>query len=370
MPAFCEVTATIRPAPDSNIGVVYRLPENWNGKMLGIGGSGFAGNVTLAAATPGLVKGYAVIETDTGHPSASPFDGSFMIASPGKVNRATLADFGFRAVHLMTTVGKAVVAHYYGRAAVKAYFEGCSTGGRQGFDEVQRYPDDYDGVISGAPIYDLLSQTSALFRLQFFQKDPSSKLTPAKVSMINEAVVKACDLNDGVKDGIIADPSTCTWDPAALACKAEGDASTCLTPREVAAVRRSYAGIKTPDGRVAAYPLPRGGELEWTSTSIGGTPGNPIGTNFTLGVVYLHGRPLRRSEPGLGCDHARASVANDRTERYRADGASDESRRLRVSQTRRQMDHVAWPLRSRAESARNPRVLSRRSWPHRRKNWA
>jgi feruloyl esterase len=152
---------------------------------------------------------------------------------------------------------------------------------------VQRYPDDYDGVVSGAPVYDLRVQTSALFRLQFFQRDPASKLTPAEVALVNKAALAACDLNDGVKDGIIANPPTCKWDPVQLACTPSSAPGTCLTERQVAAVRRSYAGISTRDGRVAAWPLPRGGELQWTLRSIGGTPDNPIGTNFPLGVVYL-----------------------------------------------------------------------------------
>jgi feruloyl esterase len=287
LPGYCEVTAAIHPVPGSNIGVVYRLPDNWNGKMLGIGGGGNAGNVTLAGAASGLVKGYAVIETDTGHPSAVSTDASFMFSAPGKPNRVALEDFGFRAIHEMTVAGKAVIAHYYSKAPAKSYFAGCSTGGRQGFTEVQRYPDDYDGVVSGAPVYDLRVQTSALFRLQFFQHDPASKLTPAEVAMVNKAALDACDLDDGVKDGIIANPATCKWDPVQLACKPASGPGTCLTERQVAAVRRSYAGISTRDGRVAAWPLPRGGELQWTLRSIGGTPDNPMGTNFPLGVVYL-----------------------------------------------------------------------------------
>jgi feruloyl esterase len=288
IPAYCEVVATIRPVPGSNIGVVYRLPDDWNGKLLGIGGGGFAGDVTLAGAAQGLIRGYAVIETDTGHSSTNPTDGSFMIDAPGKINRVTLTDFGFRAVHEMTLAGKAIVAHYYGHGPSKSYFEGCSTGGRQGFTEVQRFPDDYDGVISGAPLYDLRAQTSALFRIQFFQKDPASKITPAQVQTINADVLRACDLNDGVRDGVIEDPANCKWDPAAIACKGGNDAGTgCLTARQVMAVRRSYNGIATQDGRVAAFPLPRGGELQWTPFSIGGTPTNPFGLNFPLGVQYF-----------------------------------------------------------------------------------
>jgi feruloyl esterase len=287
LPAYCEVTATIRPVPGSAIGVVYRLPDNWNGKMLGIGGGGNAGDVTLATAVPGLVRGFAVIETDTGHPSAVSTDASFMFASPGHLNRVALEDFGFRAIHEMTLVGKAVISDYYSKFPAKSYFMGCSTGGRQGFTEVQRYPGDYDGVVSGAPVYDLRVQTSALFRMQFFQHDPASKLTPAQVTLVNDAALRACDLIDGVKDGIIADPTKCTFDPGQLACRPGQTGTDCLTERQVQAVRRSYAGIGTLDGRVAAWPLPRGGELQWTLRSIGGTPDNPIGTNFPLGIVYL-----------------------------------------------------------------------------------
>ncbi len=253
LPGYCEVTAAIHPVPGSNIGVVYRLPDNWNGKMLGIGGGGNAGNVTLAGAASGLVKGYAVIETDAGHPSAVSIDASFMLSGPGKLNQVAIEDFGFRAIHEMTVAGKAVVAHYYSKGPSRSYFAGCSTGGRQGFTEVQRYPDDYDGVVSGAPVYDLRVQTSALFRLQFFQHDPASKLTPAEVAMVNKAALAACDLNDGVKDGIIANPGTCKWDPAVLACTAASAQGACLNDRQVQAVRRSYAGISTRDGRVAAW---------------------------------------------------------------------------------------------------------------------
>ena len=287
IPAYCEVVATIRPVAGSNIGVVYRLPDDWNGKMLGVGGAGFAGDLTLAGAAQGLTRGYAVIATDTGHSATSPLDGSFMIDAPGKIDRVALTDFGYRAVHEMTLAGKSLIARYYRRAPSKSYFEGCSTGGRQGFTEVQRFPTDYDGVISGAPLYDLRAQTSALFRIQFFQKDPSAKITPAQVRTINADVLRACDLNDGVRDGVIEDPATCKWDPAQLACKG-GDAGTgCLTARQVMAVRRSYNGIATQDGRVAAFPLPRGGELQWTALSIGGTPDNPFGLNFPLGVQYF-----------------------------------------------------------------------------------
>ena len=287
LPAFCEVQAMIRPEPGSNIGVVYRLPEGWNGKFYGIGGGGFIGNLTIQGAAPGLAKGYATAGTDTGHPGTGNDDGDFLIDRPGHVNPVELADFGWRSIHLMTTVGKAVVGKYYGHAATKAYYQGCSTGGREGLTEVQRYPDDYDGVIAGAPVYDLRVQSSALFRIQDFHLDPAALLTAAQVMTINKAVLDACDDADGVKDGIIANPMACRWDPVAIQCKAGQSGDDCLTPPQVKAVRASYDGVKTSKGVVAAWPLARGGELDWVARSIGGQPKNTIGSNYNLGARYL-----------------------------------------------------------------------------------
>ena len=287
LPAFCEVSAMIRPEPGSNIGVVFRLPEGWNGKFFGIGGGGFIGNLTIQGAAPGLAKGYATAGTDTGHPSTVATDGDFLLDRPGHVNPIAVADFGYRSIHLMTTVGKSVANTYYGRPVTKAYYHGCSTGGRQGLAEVQRYPDDYDGVIAGAPVYDLRVQTSALFRIQAFHQDPASTLTAAQVGIINTAVLAACDEADGLKDGIINNPMACAWDPAALRCKAGERGAQCLTPAQVKAVRVSYSGVKSKGGAVAAWPLARGGEMDWIDRSIGGQPTNRYGTNHTLGARYL-----------------------------------------------------------------------------------
>ena len=141
LPEFCEVRATISPVAGSKIGAVYRLPASWNGKVLGLGGGGFAGNVGLDAAAEGLARGYAVIQNDMGHPSPNVLDPSFAIAANGEPNVEGIIDFGHRATHLATTVGKELVARHYGRSPEHAYWQGCSTGGRQGLAEVQRYPE-------------------------------------------------------------------------------------------------------------------------------------------------------------------------------------------------------------------------------------
>ena len=285
LPGFCEVHATVSPVKDSHIGAVYRLPANWNGKILGIGGGGFAGTLTIQAAAAGLARGYAVIQNDLGHASSNTLDPSFAIIAPGQPNTEAIIDFGHRATHLATTVGKDVVARVYGRAAQRAYWQGCSTGGRQGLAEVQRYPTDYDGVIAGAPVYTPLVYSNAILRVQAFHAKPESNLLPSHVALIKKAVLAACDMNDGVADGILTDPRACAWDPGQLQCTGAASAA-CLTPAQVDTVRRVYAGVKMKDGRSAAMPLMRGGEDDWSTRMIG-TSERPLGLNAVLGAPFM-----------------------------------------------------------------------------------
>jgi feruloyl esterase len=286
-PAYCEVHATITPVPGSKIGAVYRLPENWNGKVLGIGGGGFAGNVRAESAAEGLSRGYAVIQNDMGHPSESALDPSFAVDASGHRNTEGIVDFGHRATHLATVVGKEVVERFYGREPARAYWQGCSTGGRQGLAEVQRYPDDYDGVIAGAPVYTPLTYANAMLRVQMFHARPESNLAPEHVPLIRDAVLAACDAKDGLADGILTDPRKCTWDPAELQCGAsQSSGAACLSPAQVETVRRAYSGVKMKDGRYAAMPLMRGGESDWVARMVG-TPNQPRGVNALLGAPFM-----------------------------------------------------------------------------------
>ena len=283
--AHCEVTGVITPTAGSRIGVVYRLPESWNGKMLGLGGGGFAGNVTQETALPGLAKGYAVAQTDGGHVSPKSQDPSFAMLPSGELNKEGVTDFGHRAVHLMTNTGKDLIAKFYGRPQQKAYWQGCSTGGRQGLAEIQRYATDYDGVIAGAPVYNNVVYTSAMLRTQHFHKTPGSNLLPEHVPLIASAVLKACDMLDGVADGILTDPRQCKWDPAELQCTG-APGPTCLTPAQVATVRKMYDGVKGADGTDYAAPLMRGAEPDWLARSVG-TPQLPHGINAVLGAPFI-----------------------------------------------------------------------------------
>jgi feruloyl esterase len=265
MPQYCEVTALITPVPGSKITAVYRLPENWNGRVLGFGGGGWAGNLALSAplsgpnrtASLGLPRGYATAQTDGGHSSWVATDASWTRNNP-----VAVTDFSHRAIHEMTVLGKQVVAQYYGRPSTKSFFNGCSTGGRMGLMETQRYPDDYDGVIAGAPVYSLLVQTSNTVRDQIF-KAPGASIPVEQLKLVNAAVLSACDAKDGLKDGVITDPRRCNWNPKSLQCKSGADTGSCLTPPQVEALNKAYRTVRTRAGVVGNYGLTRGGELGW-----------------------------------------------------------------------------------------------------------
>ena len=257
-PAFCEVTATLTPVEGSTIGVVYRLPAEWNGKLLGLGGGGWAGNVTLQAAAQGLSKGYATLQTDGGNAGSDVWANSWVAERP-----ESAIDFSHRAVHEMTVSGKQVAAAYYSQEHQSAYFQGCSTGGRMALMEAQRYPTDYDAIIAGAPVYTLQVQTSAVFRNQAFAADSGAGgFSQEDLQLVQDAALAQCDANDGLEDGIINDPSSCSWQPSSLQCAAGKDAS-CLSAPQVAALQSVYDGSRASDDSWNMHPMMPGGEAGW-----------------------------------------------------------------------------------------------------------
>jgi feruloyl esterase len=261
--AYCEVTAVLSPVAGSHIGVVYRLPKQWNGRLVGYGGGGWAGNVALQTVAADVARGYATMQTDGGHPSPAAFDATWT-APGGKPDAAALTDFSWRGVHQMTVTGKQVAQRYYGRAQDVALFSGCSTGGRMALMEAQRFPEDYNGIVAGAPVYSLRVQLGEIYRDWVFTQTGAA-LPPASIKLVHDAVLAACDTLDGVKDGIVSDPRACRFDPAVLRCKPGQAADSCLSGAQVTAVRRVYEEVKAPDGRVYVYPYSRGSEPGWGS---------------------------------------------------------------------------------------------------------
>src|SRR5262249_31721300 len=219
-PAFCRVTAELKPAKDSDIKIEVWMPvTGWNGKYQGVGNGGFAGSITYQGLAGAVKAGYAAASTDTGH-AAGGTNAAWALGHPDRIT-----DFGYRAIHEMTVKAKAIIKAFYGDSARRSYFSSCSNGGRQALMEAQRFPEDYDGIIAGAPAnYWTPLLPAGAWDTQATQGDAASYIPAAKIPTISAAVLKACDALDGVADGLINDPRACHFDPASLLCK-EGDAT-------------------------------------------------------------------------------------------------------------------------------------------------
>jgi len=261
LPAFCRVAATLKPVGDSEIKIEVWMPAaGWNGKLQSVGNGAWAGSLSYPALATAVAAGYTAASTDTGHTGNNP---KFAAGHPEKV-----VDFAYRAVHEMTVVAKAISAAYYGNPPSRAYFNGCSTGGRQALTEAQRFPADYDGIVAGAPAnYVTHLQAAQIWTAQATHQDEASYIPPEKYPAIHRAVLEACDALDGVRDGVIEDPTRCHFDPSVLACK-EGDGPTCLSAAQVELARRVYAGPVNPRTGQPVFPgLEPGSELGWSMLS-------------------------------------------------------------------------------------------------------
>ncbi|MBM3773390.1 MAG: tannase/feruloyl esterase family alpha/beta hydrolase [Acidimicrobiia bacterium] len=254
--SFCRVAATLTPSADSKIAIEVWLPENWNGKFQAVGNGAFSGDIAYPAMMNALARGYATASTDTGHSGNT---GSFALGHPEKV-----IDFGWRAVHEMTVTAKALVASYYERPANRSYWTGCSAGGRQGMKAAQRFPADFDGIVAGAPGLDWTGRAARAVEVaQALEKNADARLSPAQTRLLNTAALNACDAGDGVKDGVIDDPTRCAFDPSVLRCKGAAD-DTCLSSAQVAAAKLTYSAQKNPKTQRPIAGLHPGSELGWT----------------------------------------------------------------------------------------------------------
>lgn len=253
LPAFCRVTGVIKPTPDSEIKFEVWMPSSgWNGKFQGIGNGGFAGTITQSALGAAVARGYATASTDTGHTTT---DASWALGHPEKI-----VDYGHRGVHEMTEKAKSIIGAFYGNGPKHSYFASCSNGGRQALMEAQRYPNDYDGLIAGAPANQFTHILSGfMWNLQATLNDPESYISSAKLKAIETAALAACDARDGVTDLVIDDPAKCGFDPSVLLCKgAETDA--CLTEKQVAALKKIYSGPRDSKGEPIVPGFLPGGE--------------------------------------------------------------------------------------------------------------
>lgn len=276
LPAHCQVRGFVAP----QVRFEVRLPRDWNGKFLHQGCGGLCGDVQPATCDDALARRYAIAVTDLGH-QGQPWQSAWAYNNlPAEV------DFAYRATHVVTVAAKAIVARHYGKPPTRSYFRGCSTGGRQGLVEAQRFPGDFDGIIAGAPVLDETG-VAALHLMWSGQANLDAEgkplLAPAHVELLHATVLEACDGLDGKRDGILDDPRRCTFDPAALACPGDAPAATCLTTAQQGAVRRIYEGARNSRGEALfAGGMSRGSEYEWVPNFVGRNgpavfaPGGPI----------------------------------------------------------------------------------------------
>ena len=268
LPAFCRVAAAIKPAKDSDIKIEVWMPASgWNGRFLGVGNGGWAGQINYPGLMQGITQGFATASTDTGH-TGNGGDASFALGHPAK-----LIDLGYRSVHEMTIAAKAIAAAFYGRAPRFSYWNGCSTGGKQGLTEAQRFPSDYNGISEGNPAnYWTHLMFGTIWPAEVTLSDSASYIPPSKYPLLHKGALDACDALDGVVDGIISDPTRCHFDPKVLECKSAETAS-CLTAPQVEAARKIYAGPKDPrTGRQIFPGLEPGSELGWGAEAGGPEP--------------------------------------------------------------------------------------------------
>jgi feruloyl esterase len=239
-----------------------------DGKLEVVGNGAFAGTISYPAMATALAAGYAAASTDTGHtgPSSNTF-----------VNQDVLVDFAHRAIHETLLPRRPLSTRSMAARRSSAYFNGCSTGGRQALTAAQRYPEDFNGIVAGAPASFGSKQTFGQIWIYQATATAEAALTREKQQALHAAVLDACDANDGVKDGVLENPLTCTFDPHTIACNGgpstslgASDSASCLTPPQVDAVRRIYAGASNPRTGEFIFPgFERGSEALWTPTPVG-----------------------------------------------------------------------------------------------------
>ncbi len=291
LPEFCRVAGVLKPSDDSHIEFEVWMPATgWNGKFQGIGNGGFAGSISYAGLADAIRNGYAAASTDTGHKGGGT-DAGWALGHPEKI-----VDFGHRAIHEMTVKGKAIVESFYGSSPRRSYFSSCSNGGRQALMEAQRYPEDYDGIIAGAPAnYWSHLLLNAVSLMQATAGTPASYIPSSKLPAIQAAALAACDASDGVKDGVIENPARCRFDPAALLCGSTGgtESSQCLTAGQVKALRQAYDGLRSSKGALLFPGYSPGGEADnggWGPWITGQAPEKSLmfafGTGYFRNMVY------------------------------------------------------------------------------------
>jgi len=296
---LCRVAATIKPGPQSNVRMEVWIPTDgsWNGKYQQVGNGGFAGSISAGNIANAVSRGYATAGTDDGT-SGPPSGAPAFVGNPD-----VLLDYGYRAVKATADNSKAIVTALMGQAPSFSYFVGCSDGGREALQEAQRYPNDFDGIIAGSPVNDQVGEFGAayLYNMQATLSGPQTGGVPdayipaSKLPVLTNAVLARCVGKDGgvAGDLFLNDPRQCKFDPSMVQCAAGQDPTTCLTPPQVEAAKKLYAGPK--DHTTLLFPgmepgseAPAGGWQSWITGASSATPGAQFGLGFGFTCSLVH----------------------------------------------------------------------------------
>jgi len=272
LPAFCRVALTV--APQVNIAVWLPTPATYNGRFQAVGGGGYAGSISYGAMGNALRNGYATASTDTGHSSSVMPGGSFALNPNGTLNWQLIEDFASRSLIELTKQAKTLIASYFGEDAAYSYWNGCSTGGRQGLMLAQRFPEGYDGILSAAPAINWDRFIPAeLWPQVVMQQELGAPIAQCKLGVASQAALQACDPLDGVTDGVIDEPRRCDFDPRSLV----GTTTPCgeFTADDARVVQMIWDGPRGSDGSFLWYGLAKGAPLNF----LAGTFPFPIATD-------------------------------------------------------------------------------------------
>jgi Tannase and feruloyl esterase len=305
LPAFCQVRGVLKPTPRSTIQFEVWLPESgWNGKLHVVGNGGLAGTISYPAMATALRDGFATASTDTGHTATEP--------ATWLEDRERLIDYSYRGLHLTAVDAKSIVKAFYTQPAKYAYYSGCSTGGKQGLMEAQRYPADFDGILAGDAANFWTHQMASEVWNGVVTSSPDTNLPKEKLQLVQDRAIAACDALDGAADGLVSDPIRCHFDPGTLQCSG-AESSNCLTTAQVDAVRNVYGGPRNPLTGKTIYPgFYPGGEMGWASgTVINRTTTSGVSSNPFWSYALFHNpewqfrtldfaRDLERADKDLG----------------------------------------------------------------------
>jgi tannase/feruloyl esterase len=314
---YCDVTGYV--APQNKFELKLPLPNDWNQKFFFYACGAFCGTVFGDSCNLGLARGYASVTGNGGHDSAWGFDGVWAAGAP-----ELQEDFGWRSNHVVALIAKAITSHYYGKPIKYSYMAGGSKGGQAVLMEAQRFPEDFDGLMASAPVYDYTGRNTyaaAWFAQAFSDGHGGSVLNAAAAQAVHKSVLEQCGAQAGVEEGLVTDPPSCKWQAEMIECAPGSSGPDCLDARQVAAVKRLMTPATNSKGEVLyAYPYIPGTETQWAGWNYFGAPRpgiTPRLANLELPGEYgryLLDEKIRQNEDALTFDFDRdpATLARSR----------------------------------------------------------